>query len=50
MEQDAVHSGLEADVAAHLMDTGGKKIRVTTPRHRDADQIMGGKWVTPGMT
>ena len=29
MEQNAIHSGLEADVAAHLMDTGGKKIRVT---------------------
>ena len=29
MEQDAVHIGYEADVTAHLVDTNGKKIRVT---------------------
>ena len=29
MEQDAVHIGYEADVTAHLLDTNGKKIRVT---------------------
>ena len=29
MEQDAVHIGYEADVAAHLLDADGKKIGVT---------------------
>ena len=29
MEQDAVHIGYEADVTAHVLDTNGKKIRVT---------------------
>ena len=29
MEQDAVHTGYEADVTAHLLDTNGKKIEVT---------------------
>ena len=29
MEQDAVHIGNEADVAAHLLDINGKKIAVT---------------------
>ena len=29
MEQDAVHIGYEADKTAHLLDTNGKKIRVT---------------------
>ena len=29
MEQDAVHTVYEADVTAHLLDTNGKKIRVT---------------------
>ena len=29
MEQDAVHFGYEADVTEHLLDTNGKKIRVT---------------------
>ena len=30
MEQDAVHIGYEADVTAHLLDTNGKKVAVTT--------------------
>ena len=30
MEQVAVHIGYEADVTAHLLDTDGKKIGVTT--------------------
>ena len=29
MEQDAVHTGFETDVTAHLLDTNGKKIGVT---------------------
>ena len=29
MEQDAVHSGYEADVTAHLLNTNGRKIGVT---------------------
>ena len=29
MEQDALHLGYEADATAHLLDTNGKKIRVT---------------------
>ena len=29
MEQVVVHIGYEADVAAHLLDTNGKKIGVT---------------------
>ena len=29
MEQDAVHTGYEADVTAHLLDTDGKNIEVT---------------------
>ena len=29
MEQDIVHLGYKTDVTAHLLDTNGKKIRVT---------------------
>ena len=42
IEHDAVHTGLVADVTAHLLDTDGKR-RNRTSRHRSSGQCNADK-------